>query len=211
MMPSRGMGDMNPKKIKKLASGGSVTPKKPKKLASGGKTKQQGLAPFGIRHAGEGLKGKGYFGELPMSDGRNMTEYSQSEYIDNKLVEMPSVVPGLTKKELKHLTDGGDITDAIRNKAIKHAEKRLKEGKSPFAGSTELRMPKPKEGYEFSKGGQAKSKVNEANNYTKPGMRKRIFNSVKAGGKGGAPGQWSARKAQMLAKRYKEAGGGYKS
>ena len=55
------------------------------------------------------------------------------------------------------------------------------------------------------------SKVNEAGNYTKPGMRKRLFNSIKAGGKGGAPGQWSARKAQMLAKQYKANGGGYKS
>lgn len=65
----------------------------------------------------------------------------------------------------------------------------------------------------MASGGQSKSKskVNEAGNYTKPGLRKRIFNSIKAGGKGGAPGQWSARKAQMLAKRYKEAGGGYKS
>ena len=69
----------------------------------------------------------------------------------------------------------------------------------------------PKAVKKLASGGQAKSKVNEAKNYTKPGMRKRIFNSVKAGGKGGAPGQWSARKAQMLAKRYKEAGGGYKS
>lgn len=60
----------------------------------------------------------------------------------------------------------------------------------------------------MSKGG---SKVNEAGNYTKPSLRKRLFNQIKAGGKGGAPGQWSARKAQMLAKRYKEAGGGYKS
>jgi hypothetical protein len=42
-------------------------------------------------------------------------------------------------------------------------------------------------------------------------MRKRIFNEVKAGGKGGKPGQWSARKAQMLAKRYKDAGGGYRN
>ena len=58
---------------------------------------------------------------------------------------------------------------------------------------------------------KSESKVNEAGNYTKPGLRKRIFNSIKAGGKGGAPGQWSARKAQMMAKRYKEAGGGYKS
>jgi hypothetical protein len=69
----------------------------------------------------------------------------------------------------------------------------------------------PKIVKKLASGGQAKSKVNEAGNYTKPGMRKSIFNSIKAGGKGGAPGQWSARKAQMLAKRYKEAGGGYKS
>lgn len=55
------------------------------------------------------------------------------------------------------------------------------------------------------------SKVNQSGNYTKPGMRKRMFNSIKAGSKGGKPGQWSARKAQMLAKRYKSAGGGYTS
>lgn len=54
------------------------------------------------------------------------------------------------------------------------------------------------------------SSVNEAGNYTKPTMRKRLFNKIKAGGKGGSPGQWSARKAQMLAKQYKENGGGYK-
>ena len=54
------------------------------------------------------------------------------------------------------------------------------------------------------------SKVNEAGNYTKPGMRKSLFNSIKSGGKGGAPGQWSARKSQMLAKQYKARGGGYK-
>jgi len=57
---------------------------------------------------------------------------------------------------------------------------------------------------------KSKSKVNEAGNYTKPALRKRIFNRIKAGGKGGAPGQWSARKAQMLAKAYKAAGGGYR-
>ena len=56
----------------------------------------------------------------------------------------------------------------------------------------------------------AKSTVNKAGNYTKPGMRKRIFNRIKAGTKGGKAGQWSARKAQMLAKRYKAGGGGYK-
>ena len=57
---------------------------------------------------------------------------------------------------------------------------------------------------------KSKSRVNEAGNYTKPGLRKRIFNRIKAGGKGGKPGQWSARKAQMMAKAYKKAGGGYR-
>ena len=56
-----------------------------------------------------------------------------------------------------------------------------------------------------------KSTVNVAGNYTKPSLRKNIFNRIKAGGKGGAPGQWSARKAQMVAKAYKAKGGGYKS
>lgn len=60
----------------------------------------------------------------------------------------------------------------------------------------------------FAEGGQ--SRVNEAGNYTKPGMRKSLFNSIKAGGKGGAPGQWSGRKAQMLAMQYKKRGGGYR-
>lgn len=54
------------------------------------------------------------------------------------------------------------------------------------------------------------SRVNEAGNYTKPEMRKRLFNRIKAGSKGGAAGQWSARKAQMLAKEYKAKGGGYR-
>lgn len=65
----------------------------------------------------------------------------------------------------------------------------------------------------FGKGGKtkkSKSKVNAAGNYTKPSMRKALFNRIKAGGKGGKPGQWSARKAQMLAKQYKAKGGGYR-
>jgi hypothetical protein len=70
------------------------------------------------------------------------------------------------------------------------------------------RKDNPDEVKVYAKGGE--SKVNEAGNYTKPGMRKSLFNSIKAGGKGGAPGQWSARKAQMLAMQYKQKGGGYK-
>ena len=55
------------------------------------------------------------------------------------------------------------------------------------------------------------SKVNQAGNYTKPAMRKRLFNSIKSSSvRGTGAGKWSARKAQLLAKRYKAAGGGYK-
>lgn len=57
---------------------------------------------------------------------------------------------------------------------------------------------------------KAKSKVNQAGNYTKPKMRESLFKKIKAGSKGGKPGQWSARKAQMLAKQYKDKGGGYR-
>ena len=64
---------------------------------------------------------------------------------------------------------------------------------------------------QYKEGGEVKSKVNEAGNYTKPGLRKRIFNSVKAAAvQGTGAGQWSARKAQLMAKRYKDAGGGYR-
>ena len=64
---------------------------------------------------------------------------------------------------------------------------------------------------QYKEGGEVKSKVNEAGNYTKPDLRKRIFNSVKAAAiVGTGAGQWSARKAQVMAKRYKAAGGGYR-
>ena len=55
-----------------------------------------------------------------------------------------------------------------------------------------------------------KSRVNEAGNYTKPTMRKRLFQRIKSETKGGRAGQWSARKAQLLATAYKKAGGGYR-
>jgi hypothetical protein len=72
------------------------------------------------------------------------------------------------------------------------------------------RKDKPEDVDMYAEGGKVKSKVNEASNYTKPSMRKRIFNSVKAGTAGGEPGQWSARKAQIMAKKYKASGGGYR-
>jgi len=72
------------------------------------------------------------------------------------------------------------------------------------------RKDDPNEVSMYAEGGEV-SRVNEAGNYTKPGLRKRIFNSVKAAAiVGTGAGQWSARKAQVMAKRYKAAGGGYK-
>jgi len=54
-------------------------------------------------------------------------------------------------------------------------------------------------------------KVNAAGNYTKPGLRKKIVSQVKsAATQGTGAGQWSARKAQLVAKKYKAAGGGYR-
>ena len=73
------------------------------------------------------------------------------------------------------------------------------------------RKDKPHDVDMYAEGGKVKSKVNEAGNYTKPELRKRIFNSVKAAAiVGTGAGQWSARKAQVMAKRYKQAGGGYR-
>ena len=64
---------------------------------------------------------------------------------------------------------------------------------------------------QYAGGGKTKSKVNQAGVYTKPGMRKSLFESIKARAvQGTGAGQWSARKAQLLAKQYKARGGGYK-
>jgi hypothetical protein len=63
---------------------------------------------------------------------------------------------------------------------------------------------------QYAEGGKV-SKVNAAGNYTQPGKRKALFNQIKNSAvQGTAAGQWSARKAQLLAKKYKASGGGYK-
>tara|TARA_Y100001951_G_C11074013_1_gene147646 strand:+ start:208 stop:486 length:279 start_codon:yes stop_codon:yes gene_type:complete len=85
-------------------------------------------------------------------------------------------------------------------KVVKKVASKLKKASKAHAGQAKA-LSKLK----LSKG----SSVNKAGNYTKPTMRKRLFNQIKAGSKGGNPGQWSARKAQLLANRYKKAGGGY--
>lgn len=80
------------------------------------------------------------------------------------------------------------------------------------------KMPKPRtvkkrdgnEPVKLFKAGGA-TRVNQAGNYTKPGMRKSLFESIKSRAvQGTGAGQWSARKAQLLAKQYKAKGGGYR-
>ena len=88
---------------------------------------------------------------------------------------------------------------------IKKVAKGLKK-----ASKTHAKQAKILSSVKLKGGGKPKSRVNEAGNYTKPTMRKNLFNRIKAGTKGGKAGQWSARKAQMLAKQYKAKGGGYK-
>jgi hypothetical protein len=135
---------------------------------------------------------------------------------------MPDKMPKGKKKARRDDTDftqfkeGGDVKMAggglYANIAAK--KKRIAQGsgeKMRSVGSAGA----PKKG-DFANAAKTASykeggKVNEAGNYTKPGLRKRIFNSIKAAAvQGTGAGQWSARKAQLMAKRYKAAGGGYK-
>jgi len=109
----------------------------------------EGLAPYGLRHSGEGAKGKGYFGMLPHEGGGSSTELS-AEHPD--IGEYPLLVPTLTREEIDHLLSGKKATDNIYFKAEEHAERRKKQGKSPFAHPDELRHPLPKK---MADGGEA--------------------------------------------------------
>jgi hypothetical protein len=111
----------------------------------------------------------------------------------------PSKMPKGAKKARRDDTDFTQYKEGgkVKAKYMKFSETGKPIGMAPVTKAKE--------------GGKVKSKVNEAGNYTKPELRKRIFNSVKAAAiVGTGAGQWSARKAQVMAKRYKAAGGGYK-
>ena len=107
----------------------------------------EGLAPHGLRHAGDSVKGKGYFGYLDTPSGHPMTEFSS----EDEYGVYPLVVTTLTKEELDRVKSE-DITPEIEDKARSWAKTRRKAGKSPVAQSDELRMPTPK-----TKGGMIRS------------------------------------------------------
>jgi hypothetical protein len=114
------------------------------------------VAPYGIRHSGEGVKGLGYFGLLRGKEGVS-TELSAED--DDG--EHPLLVPTLTRKEIDHLLSGNEPTDAIYEKAAGHAKMRKEAGKSPFAEPTELRRPLPKDGLKMAAGGLVDYDPNE--------------------------------------------------
>lgn len=125
-------------------------------------------------------------------DDTDFTEYKKGGLAKQAATAIAMKAAG---KKPKKMAAGGELKEVPEDNA----------GLSKLP--TEVRN---KMGY-MKDGGKAKSKVNEAGNYTKPELRKRIFNSVKAAAiVGTGAGQWSARKAQVMAKRYKAAGGGYR-
>jgi hypothetical protein len=103
------------------------------------KKAEGGLAQYGVRHSGEGVKGKGYFGPMAGREG-TVTELSA----EDESGEFPLVVPTLTAEELELLLAGKDPTAEMMEKASSWAATRRKRGESPFASPTEVRMPRPK-------------------------------------------------------------------
>ena len=91
------------------------------------------------------LKGKGYFGEIPVNQGGAMTEFSSAFEQDGKLVSHPLLVPTLNKQEIDLLKMGLEPTPEIYKKAQDYAQQRIGAGQSPFASPQELRYPMPRE------------------------------------------------------------------
>ena len=123
---------------------------------------------------------------------------------------MPSKMPG--KKIIKRKDNPNDVEMYAKGGKVGKSVTTTKGGTASAIAKKLLQKPGSLTAADtFAEGGKTKSKVNEAGNYTKPSLRKQIFNSIKAAAvQGTGAGQWSARKAQLMAKRYKAAGGGYK-
>ena len=138
----------------------------------------------------------------------------------SKMPKAKTVVRKDNPNDVAMYAKGGLAKQAATAIAMKEAGKKpkkmasgggLKEVPEDNTGLSKLPTEvRNKMGY-MKEGGKTESKVNAAGNYTKPELRKRIFNAVKAEATAGTgAGQWSARKAQMVAQRYKKAGGGYR-
>jgi hypothetical protein len=132
---------------------------------------QEGLAPHGMRHSGEGVKGSGYFGYLPSNEG-----YATEMSAEDESGEFPLLVPTLSREEIEHLLAGYSPTEDIYRKAVEHAERRRKEGKSPFAEATGLKYP-----VEKADGGAVSFELPD--NVTPQNWRKHLASNVLADAK----------------------------
>lgn len=100
---------------------------------------------YGNRPDGS-AKGMGFFGELKRPDGDVSTEISVGVGMDGKEIDIPLIVPSLTKKELNYLLSTDikgknfftNMPPSIMDKAYEHAQTRIKSGMSPFAGPDEI-------------------------------------------------------------------------
>lgn len=101
-----------------------------------GTTATDASAGYGTRADGT-QKGRGFLGELKRPDGGVSTEISVGVNIGGKETEIPTLVPTLTRSEIDYLLSGGRPTEAIVDKAVKHAKERMAMGKSPFASESE--------------------------------------------------------------------------
>ena len=113
-----------------------------------GSSESTPLAPFGLRHSNSvyeptEIKGRGYMGAIPTSEGMPMTELSSSFEIDGQVIQHPLIVPTLSPQEIELLRMGGEPTPDIYQKAQQFALGRIQQGLSPFATPQDLRMPVP--------------------------------------------------------------------
>ena len=192
MMSSRGMGAMSPSKMpKKKEITRTDDPNKVAMYKKGGLAKQAAIA-IAMKAAGKKPK--------KMKEGDLVDDVSvKPNYIE---LDKNFKAAGARFEGKKSLGKDSELSAYMDLDAVKIGKQSTKASPSKVGVNYTKR---------FAEGGKAKSKVNEAGNYTKPELRKRIFNSVKAAAiVGTGAGQWSARKAQVMAKRYKQAGGGYR-
>lgn len=106
------------------------------------------LAPFGLRYSESvydqpQIKGRGFMGAIPTSEGMPMTELSSSFEMNGQTIQHPLIVPTLLPQEIEFLRMGGEPTPEIYQKAQQFALGRIQQGLSPFATPQDLRMPMP--------------------------------------------------------------------
>jgi hypothetical protein len=92
-------------------------------------------AKYGFRYAGQGIKQRGWLGEIKTSVGDTMTEYSRTTNVDGRSIHYPLIVPTLSEDEVQYLQTydpKNKMLDSIEKKAFEFATKRFKAGKSPF-------------------------------------------------------------------------------